>query len=188
MSTISCPKCKAKISMPGSSQMPRQPCTEPISQPPPVKREPRRIGGWLILPAIGLVASPILGLIGILATIESMTGDKYERLTGMYPGYSAYSGLYLVVRVALLAFVVVVAINFFKKRAATPLLMIGLMITQAVCALILFLIGLAVFRTGDELVIVSLLRSNNFIGALLWCLVWIPYLLKSKRVEETFVT
>ena len=78
---------------------------------------PVGIGGWLILPAIGMILNPIgiaLGVIGLWAISAKIEANG--RVNGaagslrMIAGLNALFGLYLVYT----------AINFFSKRLLRP--------------------------------------------------------------------
>jgi len=138
------------------------------------------IRGWLILPAIGLAISPALGVIGIIAGLASL-----EKMLNR--GYGAYFVPALIANVGMLIYLFVVAVRFFKKRKNAPQTFIRLMIIFPLVNILLFILGLAVIGSSDELVIVSLLRNHNFIATGIAAAIWIPYFKVSKRVKATFV-
>jgi hypothetical protein len=71
------------------------------------------IGGWLILPAIGVVLTPIAGLAGLVTLLS--VGPFEACLSG---GVGVYG--------------FICAVNFFQRKRNTPMLMIGLYIANAV--------------------------------------------------------
>ncbi len=133
------------------------------------------IGGWLILPAIGLILSPIMYIVFIVLTLTGLENAAEQ-------GYGGYIGLCVTVQCCLLVFIVVVAFYFFGKQKAAPRLMIILMITNLVLSVILLL---AAFGTGEGMFIAGGVKdlAKGIIGSL----IWIPYFLISKRVKATFV-
>jgi len=138
------------------------------------------IRGWLILPAIGLALSPIVAVITLITSLGSI-GKMIDR------GYGLYSVLHLLTYVGILVYLCFTAHTFFQKRKNAPQNVIRLLITLVVASVILFLIGLAVIGAHDGLIILSLLRSNNFIAQGIAAAIWIPYFKISKRVKATFV-
>ncbi len=134
------------------------------------------IGGWLILPAIGLVLSPFLGIIGLLISLSSFDVN-----------YAAYSMPSLIVNAALLVWLCVLAVQFFKKKRTLPNNFIRFMISRTVASLILFIWGILILGSTDELFLISLLRANNFIAQGIAAAIWIPYFKLSKRVMLTFI-
>lgn len=147
-----------------------------------VARDLVGIRGWLILPAIGLVLSLIVGPIGLIAGLASMDSR-----------YIAYYAPALLVNVGFYVWLWVAAVQFFKKRSTAPQTLIHFMATRIVASVILFILGLAVVGRGWDdpyfpLVAVSLLKANNFIAHGLAAAIWIPYFNVSKRVKATFVS
>lgn len=134
------------------------------------------IGGWLILPAIGLVLSPIFVLLFINSrilpffTAVQFTEDQSELRTMLI--------LDLVVNLAIFAYNIAVAVFFFKKKKILPKLVISLYVLN-----LFFLLGdRFIFLTlNDEQFTLALVRG------LLSSFIWIPYFLISKRVKATFV-
>ena len=138
------------------------------------------IRGWLILPALGLALGLILGVVGVVTGLGSL-----EKMVDR--GYSAYSVPSLLVDISLLIYLCVTAVRFFKKRKDAPQTLIHFLIARIAASVVLFVLGIAVIGGDDELVLFSLLRSNNFIAQGIAAAIWIPYFRVSKRVKATFV-
>jgi hypothetical protein len=85
---------------------------------------PLPIGGWLILPAIGLVVWPLVEL----ATVLLLLNSDFGLLVGRTAPVVALS-------VDLLA-TVFVAVFFFQKKKVAPALMIGLMVLRVVAQVV----------------------------------------------------
>ena len=136
------------------------------------------IGGWLILPAIGLVLNPIFLVIYTLHTIIWALSGEFQVQLVAHPGLGAWTFARILVSIALLGFVGVAAYLFFSKRSAAPRCMIALLLTflgQGVIFTILdFAIGL-----DPEI-------AHNLIAPAFACAIWIPYFRVSKRVKATF--
>jgi hypothetical protein len=141
------------------------------------KVEGRAIGGWLILPAIGLVVSPFTVA---WSACQSYTALDNPLLAAL-PGLRSVIVAELVVNVVMLVFTVYVAVAFFRRKRAVPLLMIALVAVGAVFAL------------ADRWAVAVFLPTRadaaalGMLGPLGKAAIWIPYFLLSKRVMETFV-
>jgi hypothetical protein len=139
------------------------------------KQEALAIGGWLVLPAIALILSPIITISGFVISFVLMENTVDAGLLDHL--YFASS-----IDVGILIFVIFAATRFFKKKANTPTVMIAFLIFQvlvlAVCSVIFL------FAEAGTLVS-SFIRE--FALALIAAIIWIPYFKVSKRVKETFV-
>lgn len=134
---------------------------------------PVGIGGWLILPAIGLILSPILNLITF--------GNEVE-LLGKF-SYSDYHSLitFEVIYLALLViFQIYTAFKFYTKKMDAPklvtLMLIVNFIGTAIIALWLEMMG----NLSNEI-------SMNVLKAFFAAAVWVTYFKRSLRVMNTFV-
>lgn len=149
-----------------------------------------RIGGWLILPAAGLVVSPLRGLFSLFKDLFPVfSRETWSALTT--PGTEAYHPLWapllifeLITSVGFILFAVLAAVAFFRRRRIAPkLLMAFLLSNLVVVAADHFAANLipAVASQGDPTSARELARVG------IACVIWVPYLLRSKRVRGTFV-
>ncbi len=138
------------------------------------------IRGWLILPAIGLAASPFIGVIELVSGLGAL-GNMVNQ------GFGAYAIPRLIVNIGLLIYVCVAAVRFFKKRRTAASTVIKLLVARAVAFLVLFTIGIIVMGGNSKEMIYSLLKNNDFISHGIAAFVWISYFRVSKRVKATFV-
>lgn len=133
------------------------------------------IGGWLILPAIGMVLGPIVGVVGLVIAL-----GLYSRVARA--GYGGVFMLELLVGAVLVALAIYAAVLFFRKQRKAPRIIIILLVAGLGADLFLLAVELAasaqVFaaETAKQLV-------RDMIGAA----IWIPYFRVSKRVKATFV-
>lgn len=135
-----------------------------------------KIGGWLILVAIGLVLSAISVLLYISSDI--LPAFRAVSASQASSELRIYLFLELVLNLSLLVYIIYVIVLFFKRRTATPKLVISLYILNFV----FIIMDLFVFKSISEsqwtfVIIYSVVSS----------LIWIPYFLVSKRVKGTFV-
>jgi hypothetical protein len=151
---------------------------------------PRGIGGWLILPLLGLILTPLLVLFTMVKDLLPVfSSDIWPVLTT--PGSAAYHPLWAVAiifevaaNIATICFAIVLLVMFRAKRRQVPKLMVvwyaALLGVQVVDAILIAQIPAArdAIDAGDY---------RDLFRALVFCAVWIPYFLISKRVKNTFV-
>ena len=133
------------------------------------------IRGWLVLPAIGMVLGPILGLVSV------STGLVY------FEGVEAlgYGGLYaseLVVEFLFTAFMVYVAVQFFRKKREAPRLIITLLVAQLGVGVLLIAVESA---AGADIFVAE--SAKSLVRGAIAAAIWIPYFKVSKQVAVTFV-
>ncbi|MEM6632508.1 MAG: DUF3857 domain-containing protein [Bacteroidota bacterium] len=150
--------------------------------------ENRQIGGWLILPTIGLCLSPLAYLVTIFE------GNYFNRYTwdvladSIVEDTTLLSGvicLEIFVAILFLVFSVLVLILFFKRRTSVPRLVT-----------ILFLAGL-IWPIMDSFLVEALFPGylgeeaweetyKNFFTDGIGVAIWVPYFNLAKRVKHTF--
>jgi Protein of unknown function (DUF2569) len=150
----------------------------------------QRIGGWLILSAIGLVLYPVQTMVFVITElIPALSPENWTALTSpTSPYYHSFLAplviAELIGNVCFFIFSICLAVFFFQQRKHAPKL------------IILFLAGNLLFVGFDYFVTTFIIiRSTsinmdamiNFIRTAVAGLVWIPYFIFSKRVERTFV-
>jgi len=155
-----------------------------------LQRSIPHLGGWLIVVGVGLFAAPLRIVVQTLASFLPIFQDNTWELIST-PGSSAYQPwlasiimLELVLNCALILASIALIVLFFSKRRIFPKLFVwvtassvGFIILDAVIA---FLIEPSkAFLNKDS--------SIEIARALLPALVWIPYMLVSRRVRATFV-
>ena len=128
---------------------------------------PQGIGGWLILPVIGLFLSPIgFAAAATLAHTPEMRAS------------SPLAQLAFVVNLTAIPFAIYTIWLLLKRKTAFPRFMLGLMAIGVAGDILLYLADKDV---GGDTILVEVIGS--FISALIWSL----YFLKSKRVANTFI-
>lgn len=133
------------------------------------------IGGWLILPAIGLVLAPIISVFGLIALLGSMP-DLADA------GYGGVTAINTVAVIGLLAFMIYATTRFFGKKRNAPTVMITLYAIQFGVVVLLLLIELG--AGAEEFTVES---GKALVGSAIGAAIWIPYFKLSKRVRATFV-
>jgi hypothetical protein len=133
------------------------------------------IGGWLILPAIGFVLGPIVGVVSLIAAFALFSDVANAGYGGIYT-------LELLVEVGLLIFLVYAATRFFGKKSNAPSTIIALLITTLVASGLLIMIELG--AGAEQFAIES---GKQLVRGIIGAAIWIPYFRVSKRVKTTFV-
>ncbi len=138
---------------------------------------PSGIGGWLILPAIGIVVAPVQFAMNIM--------DYFPRFELLQPGTLLHT-MTMVEILAWIGFAILAtttAVQFFTRRKNAPKLYRALLVGQ-----LLFVV--AAYWAAAILFDAPLfdVDAGFAIGMLLAaCAIWIPYFLYSARVRNTFV-
>jgi hypothetical protein len=140
------------------------------------------IGGWLILPAIGLALTPFICLGPIFTDIQLLTAGDHQSLFANHPSLTALLDSEVVINLAFLAATICLNILFYTKKRILPKCMVAFYSAQCVLLLVDHLAATAIFPSVDlSSGLITVIRS--FVVAA----VWIPYFLNSQRVEQTFV-
>ncbi|RIV52806.1 DUF2569 family protein [Flagellimonas taeanensis] len=157
--------------------------------PKPQSDQNLNIGGWLVLPGIGLVLSPFLLLFqvgsqgyfdkGVWSLFKNAGYENANALT-------LFLGFELAMNIALLVFAALLIILYFKKRTSLPKLIIIMYASSFVIPILDLVLYNALFpkdlldAADDQETYTQIFRG--FISAA----IWIPYFLVSERVKNTF--
>ncbi len=142
---------------------------------------PEGIGGWLILPAIGLLIAPFTAYLSCYELLQILSEGDFEGAEIIYPGITLYVIIDLTVFLLLLIYQLVTLTAFFLKKPYTPTLMIINYLVGLFISISTNIWGTALMNSDPNLALISIMP--NFIGTL----IWVPYFLFSKRVKNTFV-
>jgi hypothetical protein len=141
------------------------------------------IGGWLILVAISLVVNPLQMLRTLLVVdLPFLAHSSHDSFLNAHPPNAILAAFEITSESALLLVLLLLNYLFYRKSKRFPPLMIGLLIANFA------------YRAINHFSLVSLHPGlNHAKGAQALVLmaisaaVWIPYFLRSRRVELTFV-
>ena len=158
----------------------------PYQAPAAIDTQLEGIRGWLVIPAIGVVLSPVLILVtsselwfAYSAVQWSMLGDG-ENGTAL----QWLIGAETLVNLGLLMWSVVLIALFFQKRHTLPRMYILFLVISLVMS------GgdlLATFWAFPDQDLIEASDISQFTRQAISAVIWILYFLKSKRVQATFV-
>ena len=139
--------------------------------------EPAGIGGWLILPAIGIVAAPLRFLTNL--------ADYVPLFDGIKPGTLVHAMLTaeVVCWIGFLILAGITAVQFFSHKTSAPKLYIALLVGQ-VAFVVADALAAAILFNAQALNMDTEIAFAMLVAA---CAIWIPYFLTSARVRNTFV-
>jgi Protein of unknown function (DUF2569) len=147
---------------------------------------PAGIGGWLLLPLLGLIVSPMRVAAESVKTFSPLFQDGVSGFAGVVAANGPLGALLvfeLAANVALFVYPLSILPFFFRRSWRVPTLMIA------------WYAAMAVINTVD-LLWVTALDSGDFDTAaggrevfrsMVGAAIWIPYFIKSVRVRNTFV-
>lgn len=138
---------------------------------------PPALGGWLLLPTLSTFLSPFFIAAGLIEIYPAV--QVFGRVSGTLQAYIAAS---VAINLGLAISWIYACFLLAKRRRSFPSLFIGLLLISAVVV------------CGDLIAASSLLNiqlessSYRDLGrAFLGVAVWVPYMLRSKRVAATFI-
>lgn len=152
--------------------------------------ELKGLGGWLILVGLGVVFAPIRVLVTTIPIFKPIFEDgTWEALTTV--GAEAYNPMWAPVLIGEIAYnsmIVVASLYliylFFSKHYLFPKLYIGLV---AVSLVFIPLDAWFVTKVLPGEPMFDPETTQEFIRTLIAGVIWVPYMLLSKRVKATFV-
>jgi len=150
----------------------------------------QKIGGWLILCAIGLILYPVQTLVSLFTELlPALSSEHWSAFTSAaspayHPLLAPLVVAELVGNLFFLIFSICLAVFFFQQRKYVPKLIISFLIAN------LIFVGIDYFVTQYIIIRPSSINVDatiNFVRTAAAGIVWIPYFVFSKRVGRTFV-
>lgn len=150
------------------------------------------LGGWLVLVQIGMYLTIVLLITTFFNdTLPALRSENWELFTSQdSPFYDSMWKPVLYFETAanalMLAFLLYCLVNFYRKKTILPVLMIVFYSAN-------LLVGLIDYGMLSQIDIVQeydLLGGDtirDLVRSAITCAIWIPYFLKSERVQNTFV-
>ena len=153
------------------------------------QNQPTGLGGWLILAGINIVFSIYLTTRTVVESYNSiMLSGIYTALTS--PESSSYHSGFkfcfifeIALNITFILLFIYLAYLFFTKNYKFPKVFIFIRIMCVVFIIVDIFITISVFDVSviDQEVI------KDLVGAIIQCMICIPYFRKSERVKNTFV-
>lgn len=143
-----------------------------------------KIGGFLVLLAIGLVIAPFTYVVDIGDTIKVINNGDFELFKDGFKNlmyFNVASSLFLLIYLFFLMF------QFFHKKQSFPKYFSLYYVLNIATAIIIFIsidkIGLSNLMESKDLQDMS----SSLFKSIFAAIIWIPYLFISKRAKGTFV-
>jgi len=139
-----------------------------------IEKQHIKIGGWLLLPALGLILAPFIFMSEAYKEFSEIFGS--DATHGMDSiEITIYSVVLLGMLFSFLMYILFTIYSFFKRKKITPKLMVGFYSLGCMAAILYYL---------SEPNAVGL---KGLIPNFATLIIWVPYFLFSKRVKNTFV-
>ncbi len=152
-------------------------------------KEYDKIGGWLIICAIGLALYPVQAAVSLYTEIiPALSSENWLRLT--IPGSVSYHPLWAPLLIAelvgngcFLILSICVVVFFFKQRKFVPRLAIIFLAANFIFVSFDCYFTQVILAITDP---VNMGPTINFVRTLVASTIWIVYFIFSKRVKMTF--
>lgn len=153
-----------------------------------INREPLPIGGWLILPIIGIIISPFIIAYQLYITeyfdlavwdfISSKDSVGYNVTWSFAFLFELLMNCFFIIYTLFLVFLVI------KRRTIFPIHYVWFRIINLV-----FVIADAfiVTQINSEYFVNEEINYKEIVKSFLGSMIWIPYMLQSQRVKDTFI-
>jgi hypothetical protein len=144
----------------------------------PARREPKGIGGWLLLPVLGLIITPFklgAGAIEVIQALYGLPATVDLSLKLVIIGET-------VAHIAMFALAIYTLSKLKNKQRTFPKTYITLFAANFVVSIVDLLVVYVLLGVVTEFKEMKDLAATGFA-----LVIWGPYMLYSKRVENTFV-
>jgi hypothetical protein len=137
------------------------------------------VGGWLLIPAIGLSIAPFVSLYSIAREWENHRAIFGNTKLSVYTIYYVAS---LSLRLMQLGLLILTLMLFWARRTSAPYFATALYSLNLVITIMYELVGLTMYDLGSDKT-----NERNLVFAVIAAAIWIPYFLISERARGTFV-
>jgi len=154
------------------------------------KSELKGIGGWLILPAIGVFLGPFVAIGIDVSTYGPYFegGDLFgavSSINNMIPNFSILFWPELIFAIVIDIFIVYLLYLMITKKSFFPTLYARLIYISIIYLIIDYPAGY--FILGDEYFSLGTADARAIFQTLISLFIWVPYMKKSVRVKNTFI-
>lgn len=153
------------------------------------KESPEGLGGWLILVCIGMFLSTLQLIVQFFNTyLPIFTNGSWRYLTdSSSPDYNALIPpaiiIEMLINTGLAITTIVLIVLFFQKSKLFPKLYIGVRIFVPIFLLV---DSIAINAIMKEATLLSGEQVKELFYTIIPAAIWIPYMIKSRRVKATF--
>jgi hypothetical protein len=164
----------APVPQPATTEAPPQLADPPVYR---VENSLTGIGGWLILVAIQLATGPIFCMYGMFLDFRVLYGASYE--THLASHHAVAVLVLFEAATNTLALQALCGLNFlfYSRKKSFPKLMITYIAARTLFVIVDHVSAVALFGHGS---------ASPMLRYLVYAVIWIPYLMNSIRVEQTF--
>jgi transglutaminase-like putative cysteine protease len=159
---------------------------DPEPHPDSLHLQPTGIGGWMILPLLGLLASPVILLVDMFSENYILDAPLYVPFDGIRNKfiYHLFNYFTIIQNIGMLCLVLVTLVLFFQRRSNVPVLMKSIyLISFASLVIDMFMYDWLYINTVSGIEY----NSSEVARSLVAALVWVPFFHFSRRVHTTFV-
>lgn len=146
------------------------------------------IGGWLILPIIGLFLTPVSNLISLITgnLFDSSTYSYYTTVTSTdyHVLWEPFWIFNLLAHAAYLVFPILILVLIFRYDRRVPVYMINFYGINIFLNIIIYIMVQGIGVSDNTLIHESI---KDLVRSIVIGFVWIPYFIFSSRVKATFV-
>lgn len=142
------------------------------------------IGGWLILPAIGLLVTPLRLVYDLYQMPHMYDSQTWANLLAL-ERYALYAFILLehVYNIIQLPFSILVLVLFIKRRSSLPRMIMIYYAVTCFVTIVDTIVSNEIGTTATE----QQSFTQNLVRSIVAAAIWIPYFHLSDRVKETFV-
>ena len=136
------------------------------------------IGGWLIPTVIGLALGPLFEMRGVYRDLHILYGATFQAGLAARPGIAVLILFEAITNAVMLLALIGLNVLFYKTKRSFPRWMTT------------YLVAAFVIAVSDHVWVMVFHPSTAWTGVfqrLIAVLIWVPYFLNSRRVEQTFV-
>jgi hypothetical protein len=157
----------------------------------PATNGPVGIGGWLLLPALGLIVTPLVIAFGFYKDLlPALTPAVWNAVTD--PDSAAYNTWWgplivyeVLINLALFIFTLWLLWNFFTRSRRVPTLFVIWLAVTAGTRIVDYMLTSHIPAMADKPPDPADLR--DLVRSIVGAAIWIPFFLRSKRVKNTFI-
>ena len=146
------------------------------------------LGGWLILVGLGVIISPFFLLSTIPEYLPIFQDNSYDELVSVVPLFGPLIWTEIVVNIILFLCSIYLIFLFFAKKTFFPKFFIWLALGSLVFVIVDAIVAGMIFKDilpdepfFDPETIKEIVRMS------IQVIIWVPYIMISKRVKATFV-